>query len=83
MYADEKPPKKSLLELIVFCSSHKQQEYFNMRKISESDCDEIKTVFFETYCGGYVTDNNDVALLNYLVHLPSQNDFIIDICLKE
>ena len=42
------------LEIIFFCSLHKQQEYFNVIQNSARNGDETKTVFSEPSRGGYV-----------------------------
>ena len=54
-----------------------------MRKSSASDGDGDKTVRFEISRGGYVTEDEEVALPIYLVHPPSQNDVIMDIDAEE
>ena len=48
-------------------------------KNSAGDGDRDETVFSEIYCGGYFTADDKVAHPKYLVHLPSQNDVIVDI----
>ena len=40
-------------------------------------------VHSEIFHGGYVTADDDMILPNYLVHLPSQNDLIVDIGVQE
>ena len=45
--------------------------------------DGDKRVHYETSCGGYVTADDELALPNFLVHLPSQNYVIIDIDVEE
>ena len=50
-----------------------------MIKTSVSGGADTKTVFYETYHGVYVTANYEVALSNYLVHLPSHKDSIVEI----
>ena len=50
-----------------------------MSKTSVRDGLETKTVFSEPSRDGYATADVEVALPNYLVHLPSQNDSIVDI----
>ena len=54
-----------------------------MGKTSKSDNDGYKTVLYEIYHGGYVTSDDKVAPSNYLVHLPSHNDVIVNIDVKE
>ena len=44
-----------------------------------SNGDREKTVRSDIYHGGYVTTYGKVALPNYMMRLPSQNDFIMDI----
>ena len=34
-------------------------------------------------CGGYVTSDDEVAVHNYLMHLPSHDDFMVDIDVEE
>ena len=48
-----------------------------MIKLSRRDNDGYKTVWSELSRGGYVAAYDEVALPNYLVHFPSQNDVII------
>ena len=38
-----------------------------------------KTVHSELSCGGYITADDDVALPNYLLYLPIQNDVTMEI----
>ena len=54
-----------------------------MSKTSVSNGNDTETVFSETSCGGYVTADDEVELINYLVHLPSKSDFIVEIGLEE
>ena len=54
-----------------------------MNKSSASNNAGDKTVQHEISHGGYVTSDEKVALPNYLVHVPSQNDVIIEIYLYE
>ena len=54
-----------------------------MSKSSARDNDRDETVRSEIYCGGYVTTVDEVELTNYLVHLPSHNDFIMNINVQE
>ena len=54
-----------------------------MSKSSASDGDEDGMVHSELSCGGYVTADDKVTLPNYLVHVPSHNDVIVDIDVKE
>ena len=49
-----------------------------MRKSIASDGGGDKTVRSEISRGGQVTADDEVALPNYLVHLQSQNDFIME-----
>ena len=60
-----------------------QQEYLNMRKTIAIAVNETKMVFSEPYYGGYVIADDEVELTNYLVHLPSQSDVIMDIDVEE
>ena len=78
-YRNKKPQKNSPLDLIAFCYLHTQNEYFKMRKISASDGDGDETVHSELFRVGYATAYDEVALPNYLVHLPSQNGVIVEI----
>ena len=48
---------------------------------SGGDWDE--TVFYELSCGYYVTSDGKIALPNYLVHLPSHNDVIMEMDVEE
>ena len=50
-----------------------------MIKTSASSSDGDEMVHSEIFHGGYVTADDDMILPNYLVHLPSQNDLIVDI----
>ena len=50
-----------------------------MIKTKTIDGDDTKRVLFEISRGGYFTEDDGVALTNYLMHLPSNNDFIVDI----
>ena len=54
-----------------------------MRKSNASKNDGDKTVRYELYHGGYVTADYEVALLKYLVHLSSKNDFIMEMNVEE
>ena len=54
-----------------------------MRKSSASDGDEYETVRSELSHGDYVTAYDKVDLPNYLVHLTSQYDVIVDIDVEE
>ena len=54
-----------------------------MRKTSTSNGDGAETLHSELYRSGYVTADEEVTLPNYLVHLPSQNDVIVDIYVEE
>ena len=54
-----------------------------MSKSSVSDGDGDETTCYELSCGGYATSDDDVALNNYLVHLPSQNEVIMEIDVEE
>ena len=40
-------------------------------------------VLSELSCGGYFTEDGNVALPKYLVHLPGHNCFIVDIDFEE
>ena len=40
-------------------------------------------VHSEVSCGGYVTADDEVEVHNYLIHLPSHDDFIVDIDVEE
>ena len=40
-------------------------------------------VHSEVFCGGYVTADDKGAVHNYLMHLPSHDDFIVDIDVEE
>ena len=71
--------KKRSLELIVFCSLHTKQDYFQITKSSTSKNDGDKTVLSEISRGSYVTADDNMALTNYLVHPPSQNYGIMEI----
>ena len=50
-----------------------------MRKASASGSDRDETIRSELSRGGYVTADNEAVLPNYLVHLPSHNDVIMEI----
>ena len=50
-----------------------------MIKTKTIDGDDTKRVLFEISRGGYFTEDDEVALTNYLMHLPSNNYFIVDI----
>ena len=52
-------------------------------KNSASDSDGDKTVQSELSCGSCVTEDDGMALPNYLVHLPINNDAIVDIDVEE
>ena len=54
-----------------------------MIKASTRDSEGDKTVCSGICCGGYVTADNQVAISNYLVHVPSQNDVILEIGVEE
>ena len=54
-----------------------------MSQYNASDSDGDKTIRSELSCGGYFTAYDKVALPNYLLHLPSHNDVIMDIDIKE
>ena len=54
-----------------------------MSKSRVSNCTRDETVRSEISFGGNVTTNDGVALPNYLVHLPSHNDGIVDIDVVE
>ena len=54
-----------------------------MRKTSVSDGDRDKTVLSGISGCGYVSADDNVSLPNYLVHLPSQNDSILEIDVEE
>ena len=54
-----------------------------MRKTSVSDSDGDETVHSKLSHGIFVTLYDQVALPNYLVHLPSHNYFIIEIGVEE
>ena len=54
-----------------------------MIKTSASDGDGDETVRSELSRGGYITEYDEVALTNYLLHLPSYNDFILEIDVEE
>ena len=71
------PTKTFSLELIDFCSLHTQHYYFKMIKSSVRDSEVDETVRSKVSHGGYVASDDEVALPNYLVHLPSQNDVIV------
>ena len=70
--------KKRSLELIEFVSLYTQHEYFQMRKSSASDGDGDKNICSKISCGCYFTIDEEVALTKYLVHLPINNDAIMD-----
>ena len=50
-----------------------------MRQTRKSDGKKDKKVNSELSLCFYVTADDEVAMNNYLVHLPSQNDVIVDI----
>ena len=50
-----------------------------MIKLSASANDGDEFAHSELSCGGYVTSDEKLELSNYLVNLPSQNDFIMEI----
>ena len=54
-----------------------------MIKTSVRGGDGYKMVQSELSCGGYVTADDKVTLPNYLVHVPSHNDVIVDIDVEE
>ena len=54
-----------------------------MRKNSTSYGDETKKIFCETSRGFYVVSDDDIALSNHLVHIPSHNYGIVDISVEE
>ena len=54
-----------------------------MIKSRERDGDGYKMVHYELSRGGYDTEDDEVALPNYLVHLPSQKYGIVDIDVVE
>ena len=54
-----------------------------MGKTRTSDGDGYKTVHSELSRDGYVTTYDVVALPNYLVHLPSLDDVVVDIDVDE
>ena len=60
-----------------------QQENFQISKSRVSNSDGGKTIRFDLSCGGYVNADNKVALTNYLVHLSSQNYFMMDMHVEE
>ena len=62
---------------------HTQQEYFQVRKSNASDNDGDKTVRCELYHGSYVTEDYEVALLKYLVHLSSRNYVMMEMDVEE
>ena len=70
--------KKRPLEIIAFFQ-YTQKEYFQMIKLSASANDRDETVRSDLSRGGYVTSDEKLELSNYLVNLPSQNDFIMEI----
>ena len=49
-----------------------------MIKLSASSNDRDETVRSDISHGGYVTSDDKLELSNYLVHLPSQNDVIME-----
>ena len=49
-----------------------------MIKLSASSNDGDETVRSDISRGGYVTSDDKLELSNYLVHLPSQNDVIME-----
>ena len=71
------------MDIIAFCSLHKQHEYSNIIKTSASNGDKTETVFSEISCGGYITADYEVSLTNYLVQTPIHNDVMVDIDLEE
>ena len=54
-----------------------------MRKSNASKNDGVKNVRYELYHGGYVTEDYEVALIKYLVHLSSQKDVIMEMDMEE
>ena len=54
-----------------------------MSKAGVRDGDGEKMVHSEIYHGGYITADEQFALPNELVHLPSQNYVIVDIDVEE
>ena len=54
-----------------------------MRKSSASNGEREKNIRSDISCGSYVTVYENVALTNYLVHLPSKNDVIMEIYVEE
>ena len=71
------------MELVAFCLKNAQHDNFKMRKASASKGDGDEMVCYGISHGGYVTSDEEMALPNYLVHLPSQNDVIVDIYVGE
>ena len=55
--------------------------FLNVKKVCFGDRDKL--VHPEISRGGYVTAYDGLALPNFMVHLPSQNYFIIDIDVEE
>ena len=54
-----------------------------MSKSSASEGEWDETVHYELSCGGYVAEDCEVALTNYLLHLPSQNYVTVEIDVYE
>ena len=54
-----------------------------MRKFSASNGEGDNMVQSELSRGGYVTADYGVEITNYLVHLPSHNDFIVETDVEE
>ena len=54
-----------------------------MRKTRTSNGYGDDTVFSELYYGVYVTADDGVALINYLMHPLSKNDTIVEIGVEE
>ena len=54
-----------------------------MKRFSTNNGDRYEIVCSELSLGGYVNADENVELPNYLVHLPSQNDFIMYIYLED
>ena len=54
-----------------------------MSKLRASDNDGEENVCYELFCVVYVNAYDEVALPNYLVHLQNQNDFKMEMDVKE
>ena len=54
-----------------------------MRKLSASNNNGEENVHSDISCGGYITSDEEVVMPQYLVHLPSQNDVIIEMDVEE